>query len=249
MPERAVTVDFWGTLVIDSPGFDEHYRRQRLTDFQRILAAAGSTLSLAALDRAYEAAATLLGDLWAQSRDLSVQDRVRAVFDAADRALAARLPASTLADLVEAYSRPATLAPPTADPAAAAGLERLRAFGYALCVVSNTMRTPGTTLRRVLDHHGLLSYFSALTFSDECGIRKPDPEIFALTLRAVSVSPTNAIHVGDDPTLDVAGARAAGLRVVRVARESAGSDDPEPDATIADLSGLADAVLALDRRA
>jgi HAD superfamily hydrolase (TIGR01509 family) len=241
-------VDFWGTLVIDLPGFDEHYRRQRLTDFQRILAAAGAPLTLAALDGAYAASGAVLGDLWARSRDVPVEHQVRAVLDAVDRTLAQRLPASTLIDLREAYSRPATLAPPTVDPAAAAGLQRLRTRGYALCVVSNTMRTPGATLRRVLDQHGLLGYFSTLTFSDECGIRKPDPEIFALTLRAVSVSPADAIHVGDDPTLDVAGARAAGLRVLRVARGQASPDDPEPDATIADLSGLADAVLELDAR-
>jgi len=239
-------VDFWGTLVIDSPGFDEYYRRQRLTDFQRIVAGAGETVSPAALDRAYEASGAVLGEAWALGRDLSVEQHVRAVLDAVDRTLAERLAVSTLADLVEAYSRPALLAPPTVDPAAAAGLELLRTRGYVLCVVSNTMRSPGATLRRVLDHHGLLPLFATLTFSDECGIRKPDPEIFALTLRAVSVAAADAIHVGDDPTLDVEGARAAGMRVVRVTRGRSRSNDPEADATIADLSGLADAVLELD---
>jgi putative hydrolase of the HAD superfamily len=242
---RAVTLDFWGTLVIDTPGFDDHYRRQRLTDFRRILAGADEPVSLAALDRAYDTSAAALAELWERNRDVSVEQHVRLVLDAVDRRIADRLPAATLAELVDAYARPAILAPPVIDPGAASGLAWLRTQGYVLGVVSNTMRSPGSTVRRVLDQYGLLPLFSVLTFSDECGIRKPDPEIFALTLRAVSVTAARAIHVGDDPVLDVGGARAAGMRVVRVTRGRASSGDPEPDATITDLSGLAGALRAL----
>ena len=51
------------------------------------------------------------------------------------------------------------------------------------------MRTPGTTLRQLLGQFGLLDSFAHLTFSDEVGVRKPAPEIFAMTLRAMGVPP------------------------------------------------------------
>src|SRR5439155_26685625 len=88
--------------------------------------------------------------------------------------------------------------------------------GSTLAVVSNIMRTPGVTLRKLLERYGLLGYFRHTTFSDEVGVRKPDPEIFALTLRAVGAGAESAVHVGDDEVLDVQGASAAGMRDIHV---------------------------------
>ena len=102
-------------------------------------------------------------------------------------------------------------------------------------------------LRQILDRYGLLGHFKHTTFSDEVGIRKPDPEIFAMTLRAVGGDPDHAVHVGDDPVLDVEGARAAGMRVIQVTR---GPMDPAAipaaDVVIRELSELPDAVATLD---
>jgi putative hydrolase of the HAD superfamily len=112
------------------------------------------------------------------------------------------------------------------------------------------MRTPGTVLRQLLDRHGLLAGFAHVTFSDEVGVRKPDPEIFALTLRALGVEPAAAVHVGDDAVLDVLGARNAGLRAIQVTSHAASVPEGQrPDATIANLTGLPDAVARLDGKA
>jgi HAD superfamily hydrolase (TIGR01509 family) len=106
--------------------------------------------------------------------------------------------------------------PPKPDTGARGGLEALAARGLRLAVVSNTMRTPGRTLRRILEGHGLLAPFQHLTFSDEVGVRKPAAEIFRLTLQALDIPAAEAVHVGDDAVLDVQGAREAGLRTVQV---------------------------------
>ena len=45
---------------------------------------------------------------------------------------------------------------------------------------------------------------------------KPDPAIFHLALEVLGVAPARAIHVGDMPAADVAGALAAGVRPVLV---------------------------------
>ena len=171
---RAITIDFWGTLMLDLPGSDNRYKSRRLKDFETILAGAGVRASTAALERAYEASAVYLGRIWAAHRDVPVQDHVRAIVGAIDRDLPARLPADVLAALVNAYARPILMVPPTVDDGALDALRKLSDLGYTLAVVSNTMRTPGATLRRVLERYGLLSCFAHIAFSDELGVRKPD---------------------------------------------------------------------------
>jgi HAD superfamily hydrolase (TIGR01509 family) len=218
-----------------------------MTDFEHVLGGAGFRVSAAALDRAYEQSATFLGRLWVRNRDVSVGEHVRAILAAVDPHLPDRLPADVIAALVDAYSRPALMVPPTIDDGARAALETLRARGYVLGLISNTMRTPGSTLRRVLAGYGVLDCFSHVTFSDEVDIRKPDPEIFALTLRGLGADAAAAVHVGDDATLDVHGARAAGMRVIQVTSASLKAlGARRPDAVIPSLSKLPDAVAELD---
>ena len=172
-----------------------------------------------------------------------------AVLEAVDPELPGRLPAGALDELVDAYACPALRVPPAADGGAPAAIAALARRGLALAVVSNTMRTPGRVLKAVLDRSGLLAPFSVLTFSDECGIRKPDPEIFLLTLRGLGIAPAEAVHVGDDPVLDVEGARDAGMRVVQVGPGGRAIGPVKPDAVIASLGELPAALDRLERGA
>jgi putative hydrolase of the HAD superfamily len=247
MSVRAITVDFWGTLLFDPPASDNRYKMRRMRDFETILAGAGIRVSASALDRAYEQSGSHLGRIWARHRDVPVEEHVRAIVGAIDRDVAARLPADVLAALVDAYARPILTVPPTVDDGALKALRTLGDLGYTLAVVSNTMRTPGATLRRVLAHYGLLACFAHTVFSDETGVRKPDPAIFLGALRVLGADPARAIHVGDDPILDVDGARAAGMRVVQVTNASLGAlGTRRPDAVVPTLAALPDAIARLD---
>ena len=250
MTIRAITVDLWGTLLFDSPSSDDRYKMRRMRDFETILAGAGVRASMSALDAAYEASAAYLGGIWATHRDVPVEEHVRAIVGGVDRALAARLPADLLAALVNAYARPILAVPPAVDGGALKALRALSDLGYTLAIVSNTMRTPGATLRRVLEYYGLLRYFAHTAFSDETRVRKPDPAIFHGALRALGAAePEDAIHVGDDPILDVEGARAAGMRVVQVTTGSPSTPGPHgPDAVVPGLIALPDAIARLDPR-
>ena len=72
-------------------------------------------------------------------------------------------------------------------------------------------------------------------------------ELAPLTLRAVGGDPATAVHVGDDEVLDVQGARAAGMRVIQVTGLSLQAlGAPRPDAAIASLAALPDAIARLD---
>ena len=202
-----------------------------------------------ALEHGYDASGTFLGMIWSRHRDVPVEEHVRAILAAAVPGLPDRLPAAIITRLVEAYARPALLVPPALDPGAPGALSALRERGLILALVSNTMRTPGATLRKLLAHYGILGHFAHTTFSDEVGVRKPAPEIFSLTLRAVGGEPATAVHVGDDLVLDVEGARATGMRVIQVrngrTRPAGGCG---PDIVIPQMAALPGAVDELEAR-
>ena len=88
-------------------------------------------------------------------------------------------------------------------------LERLAAR-WPLVAVSNG----NADVRRV----GLGDYFVAHVGAREAGVAKPHPGIYQAALAAAGAAPQAALHVGDDPLLDVVGARRAGLAAVWVNR-------------------------------
>ena len=241
---HAVTFDCWGTLLLDSPGSDERYAGRRVAGFEKILQASGIPVSRRELHRAYEASGHWLARTWQKRQDVPAIQHVRTILEAVHPSLLERLATQQLAALVHAYASPALLVPPAVDEGARSALETLAARGVTLCVVSNTMRTPGNVLRQVLDRSGLLAPLKVLTFSDECGIRKPDPAIFHSTLRQIGVAPEDAVHVGDDPILDVEGARDAGMAVIQLTPTGRATAPVKPDAVI---RGFRDLPAALDR--
>jgi len=244
MQVKTITVDLWGTLLFDGPSSDNRYKKRRLADIASLLAAAGVTVSPAALDRAYDESGTYLGRVWATHRDVPVDDHIRAILAAINPSLPKRVPPTLMTSLIEAYSQPILVVPPAVDDSALAALESLNVGGYTLALISNVMRTPGVSLRRLLERFRLLRYFQHTTFSDEVRIRKPAPEIFHLTLRAVAGAPETSVHVGDDPILDVQGAQAAGMRVIQVT--SSRTRGPRPALTISRLAELPEAIERLE---
>ncbi len=73
-------------------------------------------------------------------------------------------------------------------------------------------------------------------------LMKPDARIFEHLCRQLGCAPSEVMHVGDDPELDVAGARAAGLQVAWLNREQRRwpGPGPQPQRVFADLDQLAD---------
>jgi putative hydrolase of the HAD superfamily len=241
---HAVTFDCWGTLLLDSPASDERYMPWRLAGFERILRSIGVEAPRHELNQAYDASARWLARAWQQHRDVPVSQHVGKILQTLDPTLPHRVTPKVLSALIDAYASPALQVPPAVDQGARSSLETLASRGLTLGVVSNIMRTPGSVLRQIFDRSGLLAPLKVLTFSDECGIRKPDPEIFRRTLRQMGVAPEDAVHVGDDPILDVEGARDAGMAVIQVTPDGRATAPVKPDLVI---SGLRDLPAALER--
>ena len=119
-----------------------------------------------------------------------------------------------------------------AYPEVPAALERLRAGGARLAVVSNW----DVSLHDVLERTGLRGLVGAVVISAELGVAKPDPAIFRAALDRLGARAADAMHVGDSVEADVAGARAAGLEAVLVTRN--GGPTPDGVRVVASLDGL-----------
>ena len=120
-------------------------------------------------------------------------------------------PESLRADLAAHFSRPESFVVHADAPAA---LEALLERGLRAGVVSNwSDRLPG-----LLEGLGLTRYFEVLTVSAIVGHTKPDRRIFEAALARFGVPAGQALHVGDDPLNDLAGARRAGLGALLIDR-------------------------------
>ncbi len=97
---------------------------------------------------------------------------------------------------------------------------------------------------------GLQRHFRASFSARELGMAKPSAGIFHAACAGLGLAPEHVLHVGDDPELDVAGARSAGLRSAWLNRS--GGRWPthgalagvRPDLELRDLGELASRILA-----
>jgi putative hydrolase of the HAD superfamily len=118
-------------------------------------------------------------------------------------------------------------------PDALPALDALRAAGVRLAVVSNW----DCSLAGVLEELGVGDRVEVVAASAVVGASKPDPAIFAHALSALGVAPGCALHCGDLPDKDCAGARAAGVRAVLLDRR--GVHPPGPCPVVRSLLALA----------
>lgn len=109
-------------------------------------------------------------------------------------------------------------------------LEQL-ANRYMLGVITNG----NADVRRL----GLADYFRFALSAEELGIGKPDPHPFQSALQQAGVSASAAVHIGDHPGDDIAGAQASGLRAIWFnPLGKAWGDTPAPDAQVSRLAEL-----------
>ena len=88
-------------------------------------------------------------------------------------------------------------------------LEGLRSLGMKLGVISNTASL--YQVFRILEEYGIRNYFQDVTLSSVTGYRKPDPNIFLVSLKQVQSSPSTCAYVGDTFSRDVIGPQKVGF--------------------------------------
>lgn len=122
-------------------------------------------------------------------------------------------------------------------PGVPEALQMLRDAGLSLVVVSNSDGTVEDGLRA----GGLRPLLHGVIDSAVVGAEKPDPAIFRHALDLVGSRPDRTLHVGDLFSVDVLGARAAGLHAVLLDPYGDWDDVDCPVAT--DLHALTHALL------
>jgi len=90
----------------------------------------------------------------------------------------------------------------------------LKDAGHRLGVVSNAEGRVAIDLAGA----GYAGLFETIVDSHVVGVEKPDPAIFRIALERMNAVPETTVFLGDVPSVDVAGARAAGLIAVLLDR-------------------------------
>lgn len=252
-PLRGVTLDFWHTLFTEDPASNGRRTQLRLEIIGRLLHAQGYVCTDSELEAAHAATGTAHVALHARGLDMTFAAQVQHFLEQLRLGLTESLDAPARAAIAEAYAAAGLAIPPVpTTPNLKTIMLALRERGLCVGLISNTGRTPGTVLRAILGEAGILEFFDHLTFSDEVELTKPNPAIFARTLAALDVDAGESAHVGDDPVLDVFGARQAAMAAIQVGapQATAGTTPTDrervaPDRRIATLDELPEALDAL----
>jgi len=123
-------------------------------------------------------------------------------------------------------------------------LSRLRDAGWRLVVLTNGLPEVQRAKVQALGLSGLVDH---IVYAEEHAPGgKPAASVFREALRRLGVPPVDAICVGDDLRCDIAGARALGLRTVRIVTPGAVAEpDEDADVAIESLTALPDVAESL----
>lgn len=113
-------------------------------------------------------------------------------------------------------------------------LEALKKEGYSLGLITNGK---GEFQMRSIRALGIEYDFKTILISEIVGLRKPDPEIFRQALRNLNCEPQHSVYVGDNPEVDINGARKAGMHTIWK-QDDDFAGHVETDATFGELSEL-----------
>ncbi len=143
----------------------------------------------------------------------------------------------TATELV-AWYRDELIAQMQPDPGLQRVLDHLRSTGTPHGVITN-----GDLFQlRKIDQLDIGIPRDRIVMSDVEGVRKPDPEIFAIAAErlAVEASP-RVLMIGDNPEADVAGAKSAGMTAAWMTLDRSWEyGEPRPDIRLSSLRDLID---------
>lgn len=127
-----------------------------------------------------------------------------------DQAAAAGYPASMADEAFEVFMKARSQVELYAD--VPAGLQSLHRR-YRLFSASNG----NADLAQI----GIQNFFERSVSARQVGVLKPDPAMFLKVIEGTGLAPSEVVFVGDDPELDVEGARRVGMRPVWMNRDAA----------------------------
>ncbi len=213
-----MTFDLWETLLFERDGASSKRTLARSRNLHRALNELGVEITLEQVNSALKETILYLIDIWKTTRDITHLDHIGLVIKyASNNSIAVKQ--EWIENLTSAYISPILEVPPYLNPDAQKLLESLKDQNKLVGIICNTGLTPGVGLRRLLENKGVVGYFDLMLFSDEEGIRKPDPRIFQLAAQGLKVRPNEVVHIGDNLKCDVWGAQGAGFKAIYFSSE------------------------------
>ncbi|HEY9765058.1 MAG TPA: HAD family phosphatase [Chroococcales cyanobacterium] len=116
-------------------------------------------------------------------------------------------------------------------PGAREWLEKLQSCGWHQALASSS---PRGVIEPTLEKMGIASFFEAIVAGDDVVFGKPDPEVFRLAAKKMTVSPDRCVVVEDAPA-GIEAARRAGMHAIGIRSSHA---DLEADFLADSLVGL-----------
>lgn len=232
-----VSVDLWGTLITD--GDREAATRWRIREFVTVLAEFGHDLPV---DQVRDTVLAVRKDTEQRQRATGEQPPIRGQVEQMLTALEVQ-PDQKLVDvLLVPHTHAVLRACPEVISSAHSALGALKRAGALLVLTSNTLATPGSVSRLLLDDLGFTELFDEIVFSSDIGIAKPRREMFDAVAAAGGTTPERVVHVGNSLTTDIRGALGAGCRAVLF--NPRGKPCPADVHSITSLDDMPAAVLA-----
>ncbi|MFI9531230.1 HAD family hydrolase [Micromonospora rosaria] len=231
---EALLLDFGGVV------FQTRKRPEAVAEFaahvSALLARAGHTISPDTLVPVLEGGRTAISD-WKNASSRRLHPRELTHREIWRDFYASPLPAPAREVLVgEAGELQEWITLATAEHTVRPGIPDLldlaAALGVPVGIVSNAHG--GRAHRMLIDRHGLTDRFGVQVYSDEVGIRKPNPDIIELAANALGTTAARTWYVGDTFDRDVTCARRAGVAAVMLTRHHSTDRVPFPVADVPD---------------
>jgi putative hydrolase of the HAD superfamily len=264
---KAVTFDLWETLLLERNGWNLRRTNARCESLAQTLNKFSVKISVEQMALAFKKMASWLESVWEMNNDVTHLDQIRFLIKIASKGLVT-VKEEWIDGLSSAYVSPLFEVAPYLNPDTPRVLKWLKNQKKLVGLICNTGLTPGFGLRKFLTREGIAKYFDLMLFSDEVGIRKPDPKIFQLVTQRLKVKPYEIVHIGDNLKSDVWGAKNAGFKAIylstEVGRDRMAESDPAslvsisrktvnlkkdqivPDKTITSLAMVIKAIEELD---
>jgi 2-haloalkanoic acid dehalogenase type II len=121
-----------------------------------------------------------------------------------------------------------------------AALQELKSKDYRLGIFSNA--GDDKDVQELVQNFGIRSHFDFVLTSAACYYRKPHARAFEIALAQWSISPEDAVMVGDSLEADIYGAKSVGMQTIWLTRRAQNNADEkqriQPDFSLSDLNGL-----------
>lgn len=212
MRYRAVFFDAGDTILAPHPSFPELFVMMMAEEGHVLKVKEAEKALEEGLDVAYHALEESHRPAWSTSREDSIW-YWGTVYQTALGRLGISERVQELSELI--YHRFTSYENYRLFPDAIPVLEKLRDAGLHVGLISNFEEW----LEGMLIEWEIAHLFDSMLISGKEGIEKPDPKIFEAALERAAVESRDAVYVGDNPTIDVAGALGVGMVPVLIDRK------------------------------